>query len=134
LGKMERDKGMRREREIVAQFQAAGIAAERVPLSGMNADRRGSTRFKADVTVPYLGIDRRVEVKARKDFKTLYGWLADNWGLVLRGDRMPALMVMPLAEFIEIQRRADLNRTMIVNTIDKCLEANDDCDPGGGTD
>ena len=34
MGKPSRDKGARREREIVALHKAVGVKAERVPLSG----------------------------------------------------------------------------------------------------
>ncbi len=60
-GKASRRKGDRFERECVALFQTHGIAAERVPLSGAAG---GS--FSGDVTVPILGIDRRLEAKIRR--------------------------------------------------------------------
>src|SRR5262249_51457132 len=64
-------KGQSRERAIVHLLQQRGFAAERVPLSGA---ARG--RFGGDVSVPLLGIDRRVEVKCRGNgFRQLYDWL-----------------------------------------------------------
>lgn len=103
MGKLSRDKGARVERAIVSALQGHGIAAERVPLSGMGADRRGSTRFKADVSVPVLGNDERVEVKARKDgFRELYAWLDDNFALVVKADRKDPLVVLRMEDAARI--------------------------------
>jgi hypothetical protein len=60
-GRRSRDKGNRLERAIVEALQSHGFAAERVPLSGA---ARG--RFGGDVSVPLFGVDRRIEVKARR--------------------------------------------------------------------
>lgn len=108
MGKFSRDKGARFEREIVHIFQACGIAAERVPLSGA---ARG--KFSSDVSVPLGGADYRVEVKVRKNgFKMLYDWLYEvegnqqaNDALVIKSDREEPLLVVPLrkaAHFIEL--------------------------------
>src|ERR1700752_2920714 len=61
-GRASRQKGNRVERAIVAALQEAGFAAERIPLSGS-----AGGRFSGDITMPLLGVDRRVEVKARGD-------------------------------------------------------------------
>jgi hypothetical protein len=58
-GRRSRDKGNRAERALVHLLQAAGFAAERIPLSGS-----AGGRFTGDITVPLLGLDRRVEVSA----------------------------------------------------------------------
>ncbi len=89
MGAMQRRKGARIEREVVNQLKAAGIPAERVPLSGAHG---GS--FAGDVV-----IDKRwrAEVKARKDgkgFKQLEEWLGSNDLLILKrnhGDPMVLL-------------------------------------------
>ena len=57
-GRASRQKGDRTERAIVRLLQEHGFAAERVPLSG---SARG--RFSGDVSMPLLGVDRRVEVR-----------------------------------------------------------------------
>jgi Holliday junction resolvase len=94
MGRKSRDKGNRVERAIVAALQERGFAAERVPLSGA---ARG--RFGGDVSVPLLGVDRRVEVKARRDgFAELYKWLADHDFLIVKRDRSEPLIVMRLGE------------------------------------
>ncbi len=103
MGRASRSKGQRVERAIVAALQEHGLAAERVPLSGQGADRRGSTRFKADVSLPVLGTDQRLEVKARKDgFRELYAWLEDNFGLVIKADRKDPLVVLRLKDAARI--------------------------------
>lgn len=93
-GRANRNKGARVEREIVAAFAAAGIDAEKVPLSGMNQSRR----FADDVVAhdPKLG-DLRIEVKARKDgqgFLTLEGWKGNADILLLkRNNRQPMAVI-----------------------------------------
>jgi len=79
-GRGARQKGNRLERALVRALQGAGFAAERVPLSGA---ARG--RFGGDLSVPLLGIDRRVEVKSRgSGFKQLYEWLNGADLLIVR--------------------------------------------------
>jgi Holliday junction resolvase len=70
-GRASRQKGNRLELALVRALQDAGFAAERVPLSGA---ARG--RFGGDLSVPLLGVDRRVECKCRGNgFGQLYSWL-----------------------------------------------------------
>ena len=91
-GARHRQKGNRVERAIVHALQDAGFAAERVPLSGA---ARG--RFGGDVSVPLLGVDRRVEVKARANgFRRLYDWLGDHDFLIVKADRLEPLVVFRL--------------------------------------
>jgi hypothetical protein len=113
VGKASRDKGNRVERAIVAALQQDGFAAERVPLSGA---ARG--RFGGDVSVPVLGRDMRLEVKARANgFRRLYDWLAGEDGgeppdmLVLKADRLEPLVVMPLRVAQAIAKTAERYRT-----------------------
>jgi hypothetical protein len=102
-GRASRQKGDRAERAIVRTLQGAGFAAERVPLSGA---ARG--RFGGDVSVPLLGIDRRVEVKARASgFRQLYDWLGDHDFLIVRTDRCEPLVVVPLKFAAEIAALAE---------------------------
>ncbi len=105
-GKASRQKGDRFERECVALFQAHGIAAERVPLSGAAG---GS--FSGDVTVPILGIDQRLEAKIRRSgFKKIREWLAGNFAVVYRADRSEPLITLRLADFAKLAIAADKNR------------------------
>lgn len=89
MGKSQRDKGMRREREF-----ASLIGGSRVPLSGAMDG--------------YLGLEW--EVKARKEgFKTLYNWLEDEReqpdALAIKVDRKPWLVVMPLDTFLKMVKK-----------------------------
>ena len=106
-GRASRDKGNRMERAIVRAFQDKGVAAERVPLSGSAG---GS--YLGDFTVPVLGVDRVGEAKARgTGFARLYDWLADRDFLVIKADRRPALVVLPLTLAVEIAAAAERGRT-----------------------
>ena len=91
-GKRSRDKGNRTERALVRILQNHGFAAERVPLSGAAG---GS--YIGDVTIPLLGVDRTIEVKARANgFRELYAWLEQRDVLVVKADRREPLVVLPL--------------------------------------
>jgi Holliday junction resolvase len=105
-GRASREKGNRTERAIVRLLQERGFAAERVPLSGA---ARG--RFGGDVSVPLLGIDRRIEVKARANgFARLYDWLANADLLIVRADRRESLVVIPLRLAAEIAAAAEQSK------------------------
>jgi hypothetical protein len=84
-------------------LQQNGFAAARVPLSGA---ARG--RFGGDVSVPLLGVDRRVEVKCRGNgFRRLYDWLGEHDFLVVKADRLEPLVVVPLKLAAEIAALAE---------------------------
>lgn len=96
-----KQKGDRFEREIVHLLQEHGIAAEKVPLSG--AVKGGS--FEADINCPVRGVDRKLEAKRRRDrWKTVYGFLGSNYGLVIRDNNMPALICIRLSDFAELAK------------------------------
>ena len=102
-GRASRQKGDRGERALVRYLQERGFAAERVPLSG---SVRG--RFSGDVSVPLLGVDRRVEVKCRGvGFRRLCDWLESNDFLIVRADRREPLVVIPLGLAAEIAAVAE---------------------------
>jgi Holliday junction resolvase len=101
-----RDKGLRSERTIVRLLQERGFAAERIPLSGA-----AGGRYSSDVSVPLLGVDRKIEVKCRADgFKELYRWLEGADFLIVHADRKPPLVVLPLKLAAEIAAIAEKNR------------------------
>jgi len=103
MSRASRDKGNRTERAIVRLLQDRGFAAERVPLSGA---ARG--RFGGDVSVPVLGIGRRVEDKCRGNgFRELYKWLDNADMLIVRADRREPLLVIPLKLAAEIAAFAE---------------------------
>jgi Holliday junction resolvase len=102
-GARHRRKGDRLERAVVRVLQGRGLAAERVPLSGA---ARG--RFGGDVSVPLLGRDRRIEVKARSSgFRQLYDWLGDHDFLIVKADRREPLVILPLSLATEIATIAE---------------------------
>ena len=105
-GKAPRQKGDRLERALVKQLQAAGFAAERVPLSGSAG---GS--YEGDLTIPLLGVDRVVEAKARADgWRELYRWLDGRDLLVVKADRREPLVVLPLRLAITVAAAAERSR------------------------
>jgi Holliday junction resolvase len=101
-GRAPRQKGDRAERDLVKRLQAAGIDAKRVPLSG------SANGYPGDVHAVLGGREMTLEVKSRKDFKTLYNWLEQRDGLVLKADRKEPLMVLRLSDVLELlgSRRA----------------------------
>ena len=104
-GRASRQKGNRFERQLVRLLQDHAFGAERVPLSGSAG---GS--YTGDFTVPLLGRDLRVEAKARATgFATLYGWLEGRDALVVKADRKPPLVVLPLSLALEVMRAAELS-------------------------
>jgi hypothetical protein len=97
-GRAPRRKGDRTERALVRLLQAHGLAAARVPLSGAVGGR-----FGGDLSVPLLGRDLCVEVKARADgFRELYSWLAERDLLIVKADRQEPLVVVRLSLAAEI--------------------------------
>lgn len=93
MGKSQRDKGARVERELVNRLSEAGITAERVPLSG---GAGGS--YTGDIIIE----GAKAEVKARKEgtgFALLYRWLGDNDYLIVKTDRKEPLVVMEMHQF-----------------------------------
>jgi hypothetical protein len=106
-GRASRQKGNRSERALVRYLQDKGFAAERVPLSG---SVRG--RFGGDISVPLLGVDRRVEVKVRGNgFGRLYDWLAGNDLLIVRSDRREPLVILPIKLAAEVAAIAEGRKT-----------------------
>ena len=92
MGKEQRDKGARFEREVVNRFKEAGSPAERVPLSGAAG---GS--YTGDVIID----GKRCECKVRaRAFKELYSWLEGNDILIIKRDRCEPLVIQTLSDFI----------------------------------
>lgn len=98
-GKASRDKGGRREREMVAKLnQLPGVSANRVPLSGAMQGYKGDLR----VFVDSLGRPLQVEVKARAKaagWTSVKQWLGENDLLLLVEDRTDPLVVLPWSLF-----------------------------------
>ena len=96
MAKMQRDKGARLERELVALHKDHGIHAERVPLSGATHYQGSGHDIDVypffDEQAPLCG-----EVKGRANgFRSLYGWLDDNDFLAVRANRKEWLVVIPM--------------------------------------
>ena len=105
MGKASKIKGSRVERELVARHRAAGITAERVPLSGAHPSHPG------DVLVTVAGRTLQCEIKARGDgngFKTLETWLGTNDVLFLKRDRQPSMVVLPWDTWLWLAKQRDL--------------------------
>ena len=103
MSRFSRDKGLRGERGIVHLLQERGRAAERIPLSGS-----AGGRYTGDISVPVMGIDRRLEVKVRANgFRELYKWLDDNYAVVVRADRRRPLLVIPLDLAVDVLDAAE---------------------------
>jgi Holliday junction resolvase len=105
VAKSQRDKGLRREREIVNKLREHGIKAERVPLSGAAKFRNTE---KTDVDVYAYGDDFAPwisEVKGRgggQGFVTIEKWLGDADALFLIRDRAKPLVVLPWERLIDV--------------------------------
>jgi len=105
-GRRPRRKGNLAERALVKFFQAKGFASERIPLSGS-----AGGRYSGDLTVPVIGRGLVVEVKVRKTgFSQLYRWLSNRDLLILKADRRPPIVALPLALAAEIAGVAELNK------------------------
>lgn len=101
-----RVKGDSFEREIVAALTAAGVEAQRVPLSGA-----AKGRFGGDIHAQVCGVWEKLEAKIRKRaWLDLYGWIEDNFCLVIRRNAEPGkpvpetLVVMRLPDFIRLSK------------------------------
>ena len=93
MGRYERNKGIRAERQVVAILRELGLDARRVPLSG------AAPHFKGDVQIYTKAGKLLAEVKVRRNgFTSLYRWLDESAGeiLIIKQDRRPFLTVMPL--------------------------------------
>jgi hypothetical protein len=102
-GRAPRQKGSRVERQLADLLQRAGIAGERVPPIGLVGGK-----FRGDISIPLLGVDRCCEVKARGGgFGLLYRWLDGRDLLIVRADRREPLVILPLRFAIEIAQAAE---------------------------
>jgi hypothetical protein len=95
-GRSPKRKGVRVERALVLLHEL-GLICSRVPLSGA-----AGGAWSGDIHLELLGRIHRVEVKARRNFSTLHGWLVGKDLLLLKSDRQPPLTVLPLALLAEL--------------------------------
>ena len=100
-----RRKGANAERALVRILHGRGFAAEKTSRTGYSGH---------DLTVPVLGLDRRVEVKVQANgFQRLYDWLTGADPLILRADRREPLVVLPLKLAAEIAAVAEGRKTTV---------------------
>jgi hypothetical protein len=103
MGKPSRDKGARRERELVQLHRGIGVDCARVPLSGA-----AGGDFAGDLRISVADLAFRGESKARGDgsgFKTLERWLAGNDVLFLRRDRCEPMVVLSWETYAALLQR-----------------------------
>ena len=109
MGKSQRDKGARIEREMVRLLnEIPGVEAERVPLSGAAG---GSYSGDISMRIAQLDVDGVVEIgmtaeakgRANGDgFVTLEKWLGKNDMLILKRDRQEPMVVLPWVSWEKI--------------------------------
>jgi Holliday junction resolvase len=97
MGKMQRAKGARGERELVNLLIGAGHKARRTaPLQTFKQNDM------PDVLAEIEGKEVSFEVKLRKDsFKTIYKFLEGNDFLALKANGEKWLVVQPLEQYLE---------------------------------
>ena len=91
MGKMQRNKGSRIERELVTRLCDSGFNARRVPLSGMCAG------YKGDISIKRGRAEYIAEVKSRASasgWRMVKMWLGDNDFLFLREDGVKEPLVV----------------------------------------
>jgi hypothetical protein len=99
MSRRSRDKGARREREVLHLAQEAAFAAT-----------KRSAKYKAghDLTWPLLDREWRVEVKARANgFREFYRWRQDRHAVVIKADRERWLLVVPLLDAISAMKATE---------------------------
>jgi hypothetical protein len=103
-GRSSRQKGDRRERELVALHKQLGVHAERVPHSGAMRYRGHG----ADIDIYLFGRDEApfvTEAKGRKGgagFAVIERWLGENDALFCRRDHSDALVVLPWRSWVAL--------------------------------
>ena len=91
MGKSQRDKGARFERECVNLLKEAGRDAKRVPLSG------AADGFKGDIICDGLILECK---KRASGFKQIRSWLEGNDALIIGSDREEPLVVLRFRDWV----------------------------------
>jgi hypothetical protein len=100
-GRSAKCKGDRVERELVQLLCELGLPCSRVPLSGAIGGA-----YSGDIDLELHGRIVKIQVKARRQFRTLYQWLGSQQLLILKGDHCNPLVVMPIRLFAELATAA----------------------------
>jgi hypothetical protein len=96
-GRAPARKGTRAERELVNLLCELGLPCARVPFSGAIGGA-----YSGDINIELHGRTAKVQVKVRREFRTLHQWLAGADLLLLKADRHPPLAVLPLSLFAQL--------------------------------
>lgn len=123
-GNRSRLKGYRAERGLVKFLQAAGLEAERAPLSGALRGARFGGGF--DVHVAQLfGRQFKLEVKHHANgFRRLYKWLEPVDMLIVRSNYSKPLAVVPLELLLQLATAAKVE----IKNAPKETDQNRQCD------
>jgi Holliday junction resolvase len=105
-GRAPTRKGTRVERELVQLLCELGLPCARVALSGAIGGAHSG-----DVDLELRGRTAKIQVKARRQFRTLHRWLNGAELLLLKGDRCDPLVVMPIQLFAELATAAQRGRS-----------------------
>jgi hypothetical protein len=100
-GRSPKQKGNRVERELARLLCELGLPCVRVPLSGAIGGI-----WSGDIQLELRGHTRKIQVKARREFRTLHQWLSGADLLLLKADRCDPLVVMPVHLFVELATTA----------------------------
>ncbi len=96
-GRPPKRKGNRVERELVQLLCELGLPCARVPLSGAIGGA-----WSGDIHLLLQGSTYKIEVKARREFRTLQQWLAQPDLLLLKPDRQPPLAALPMTLLVKL--------------------------------
>jgi hypothetical protein len=96
-GRSPARKGRRVEQELTRLLLELGLVCARVPLSGASGGE-----FSGDIHLELFGRVHRIEVKSRREFRTLHAWLDGSDLLLLKADFQPPLVVLPLPLFAKL--------------------------------
>jgi len=88
MSNVSRRKGARVENDVPRKLNHHGIPARKISRMYQSGH---------DIDAVVRGQTLRVEVKSRaQGFGTIYNWLTDRDVLIVKADRKPALVVLPL--------------------------------------
>jgi Holliday junction resolvase len=96
-GRSAKWKGVRIEREVVQLLCELGLPCARVPFSGGVGGA-----YSGDIDLELCDRIAKIQVKARREFRTLYRWLNGVDLLFLKADHCNPLVVMPIRLFAEL--------------------------------
>jgi hypothetical protein len=96
-GRSAKWKGVRIEREVVQLLCELGRPCAPVPFSGGIGGG-----YSGDIDLELCSRIAKIQVKARRKFRTLYRWLRRADLLLLKADRQDPIVVLSLYLFAEL--------------------------------